>query len=117
MALALGEPGRGEEGGAGEGFGLEPQPPVALALFGLELAVGLVEVEEVLPLDVENERFGAGGVAENAGVVEAMQQEEGVAGLGGDAGDAGDVDVAALTAVEEGQVDVGRLAVAHETDR
>ena len=117
VPLPLGQAGRGEEGDAGEGLGVEPQPPVALAVFVGQLAVGLVEVEEVLPLDVEDERFSAGRALEHPGVVEAVEQEEGVARLGGHARDAGDVDVPALAAVEEGQVDVGGLAVLHEAHR
>ena len=79
---------------------------------------GVVEEEQVLALDVEDERLRVGRLgAQHARVEQAVEQEGGVAGLGGDAGDAGDVDVGALGAVEEVEVEVDRLAVAGQAAR
>ena len=55
--------------------------------------------------------------AEHAGVEQRVEQERGVARLGGDAGDARDVDVGALGAVDEVEVEDHRLAVAGEPGR
>ena len=67
------------------------------------------------PLTLKIERLGVVASAPSTpGVEQPVEQEGGVAGLGGHAGDARDVDVGALGAVEEVEVEVDRLAVAGE---
>ena len=88
---------------------------VARRLVVVELGVGVVEEQQVLALDVEDQGLGVGRLgAEHAGVEQRVQQERGVARLRGHAGDAGDVDVGALGAVDEVEVEEHRLAVAAE---
>jgi hypothetical protein len=72
----------------------------------------VVEEQQVLALDVEDQRLRIDGVlTERAGVEQAVEQERGVGGLRGDTRDPGDVDVRAARAVEELEVDVDRLVV------
>src|SRR3546814_3670876 len=82
---------RGHEAHAAERPGLQAEERVALALGLVEPGVVVVEEQEVLALDVEDQRLGAGdGGAEHPGVEQRVQQEGGVGGLGGHARDAGD---------------------------
>ena len=99
---------------------LEAEVHVAIELGGVlpDRLVGSIEEEEVLALDVEDQRLGVLGLAaEHPGVKERVEQEGGVGGLGGDAGDARDVDVRAASAVEELEVEIEALAVAREAGR
>ena len=107
---------RGEAGDRAERPGRQPQPGVAGRLIVAQPRVGVVEEEQVLALDVEDERLGVGGLgAQHPGVEQAVEQEGGVAGLGGHARDAADVDVGAAAAVDELEVEVEGLVVAGQT--
>ena len=89
--------------------GGEPERGVVGPVLVGQPRVGLVEEQQVLALDVEDQRLGVGRlVAEHVTVEERVEQEARVGRLGGDAGDAGDVHVRAAAAVEERQVDVDR---------
>ena len=104
---------RGQHADVAERPGGQPEPGIGGGTVVVELGVGVVEEQEVLAFHVEHQRLGVGGLRpEYAGVEEGVEQEGGVAGLGGHAADAADVDVGALGAVEEVEVDVDRLAVA-----
>ena len=106
-------PRRGPQLNAPEGLGREPQRRVAQHLLAVEVAVGPVQEEQVLPLHVEDQRLGVVRAGtELARSEEAVQQEDGVAGLCGHARDAADVDVGAPGAVQEFQIGVDDLAVA-----
>ena len=90
-----------------------PSRRVAGGLVVAEVDVGVVEEQQVLALDVEDERLGVGRLGpEHARVEQAVEQERGVGGLGGHARHAADVDVGAAGAVEELEVEVEGLVVA-----
>ena len=52
--------GRGQDAHVTKGAGEEPEMFVATSRLGIELAVGMVEEQQVLALDVEDERLGVG---------------------------------------------------------
>ena len=84
--------------------------------------MGLVEMQQILALDVEDERPRLRRRwAEQRPAVRALehhvQQEQRVARLRRDAADAADRDVAALHAVHEVEVAVDRLELLVEPDR
>ena len=88
--LALGSSRAGGAKNATEpnGPGRQAEARVAGGLVVGELGVGVVEEQQVLALDVEDERLGVGRLgAEHARVEQAVEQEGGVGGLGGHAGD------------------------------
>ncbi len=91
--------------------------------------VGLVEEQHVLPLDVEDDAARGSLVGGRHAVLHLLvallralevqhgvQEEEGERRLGGHAADAADADVRTLGAVEELEVDVEGLLVAHDAD-
>ena len=109
---------RGDDADAGERARGQAEAAVAVSLGVVEPGVGVVEEQQVLALDVEDQRLGVGlGGAEHARVEQRVEQEGGVGGLGGHAGDARDVDVGAPGAVEELHVEEERLAVARQPGR
>ena len=90
---------------------IHPQrPPLRLCLgVRREPGVSPVDVEQILTLDVEDERLGVRGLgpqhaAALLGLEQHVKQEEGVGGLGRDPRDSRDRDVAALLPVHEGEV-------------
>jgi hypothetical protein len=110
--------GRGEEGHRPERPGGQAQAGVAGGLVGGQLGVGVVEEQQVLALDVEDQRLGVGGIGpEHAGVEHAVEEEAGVGGLGRHARDTTDVDVGTPAAVEELEVEEERLVVARQARR
>ena len=65
-----------------------------------EPPIGMVQEQEVLALDVEDERLGVGGfMAEDFRAEKAKEQEARVASFGGDARDARNIDVRTAPAV------------------
>ena len=120
IGVALGSPLRGGARIPTErnGPGRQPQWRVSIAILRRQAGVGVVEEQQVLALDVEDQRRRVGRLgAQHPAVEQRVQQERGVAGLGGDAGDPADVDVSPLRAVEEVDVEIDPLAVAGEPGR
>jgi hypothetical protein len=110
--------GRGEEGHARERAHREAHAAVAGGLPVVEPDVGPIQPEQVLALDVEDERLRVDGLRpEHARFEEGVEQERRVARLRGDARDPADVDVRAPGAVEEVEVEVERLVVPREAGR
>ena len=106
---------RGQHPDAAERRGRQAECGVARRFTLAEADVGVVEEQQVLPLDVEHQRLGIGRLGtEHAGTEQRVEQERGVARLRGHATDAADVDVGALGAVDEVDIEVHRLAVAAE---
>ena len=75
----------------------------------LVLVVGAVDVEEILPFDVEDERVRVGPVRPQEAaplrrLEEHVEEKEGIRGLRGDAGDSGDRHVASLLSIDEREV-------------
>ena len=107
--------GRGEERHGLERPRGQAEVGVAGRLVVAQVDVGVVEEQQVLALDVEDERLGVGRLgAEHARVEQAVEQEGGVGGLGGHARDAADVHVGAAGAVEELEVQVEGLVVTRQ---
>ena len=77
----------------------------------------MVEEEEVLALDVEDQRLGVGGLGpEDPRVEHRVEEERRVRGLRRHARDARDVDMRAAGAVDELKVGEERTVVAPEPD-
>jgi hypothetical protein len=110
-------PGRGPHPHRPECLGGQAKPGVPLALDVVEFDVGMVEEQQVLALDVEDERLGVDRPRpQHAAVEDGVEQEGGIGGLGGHTGDARDVDVGATAAVEELQVEHQRLTRTRQPD-
>ena len=117
--VAGARPGRCPQRHRGERAPAPPRGPPARRRLGGEVAVGLVEPEQVLALDVEDQHPQVlAGIADDvASAGEHAQEEQGERGLGGDPADPGDRHVAALAAVEEVEVDEERCPVASQPHR
>ena len=103
----------------GKGHGATPSVAHCRRRLRGEVAIGFVEPEQVLALDVEDEdpEILARIADDVASAGEHAQKEQRKRCLGGDPGDSRDRHVTALAAVEEVEVDEERLAVPAESDR
>ena len=103
----------------GKGTGSTPSFLHRLGVLGCEVAVGLVQPEQVLALDVEHQHPQvAPGIPDDVGASgQHPQPEQGEGRLGGDTADAADRHVAALAPVEEVEIDEHRETVAAQPHR
>jgi hypothetical protein len=80
-----------------------------------EPPIGVVQEQEILALDIEDERLGISSfMAENFRTEEAEEQEACVASLGGDARDARNIHVRTAPAVKKREIEIDGKAVTRE---
>ena len=109
---------RSAQGHARERPGRKADQRVPGPLPSVQLPVLAVQEEQILALHVEDQGLGVVGAgAELPRSKQAVEEEDGVAGLGRHTGDAADVDVSSPGAVHEFHVGVDDFAVAREANR